>query len=263
MRFNLSELAVRNGALTLFLILLLGAAGGFAYLKLGRAEDPSFTIKTMVVSAQWPGATADEMQAQVADRIESRLQDLQYLDYVQTYVRPGQAVVQVLLRDTTPPRMVPEMWYQVRKKLGDMRHLLPPGVQGPFADDEYSDVYAAVFALTGADNAELVRQAEALRLRFLQLPNAGKVAIFGEQAQQVFVEVSHARLATLGVQPSAIADALARNNAVAPAGVVETPSSRVWLRTDAGFDGLAAIRAVPVEAGGRTLRLGDIATIRR
>jgi multidrug efflux pump subunit AcrB len=263
MRLNLSEWAVRNGALTLFLILLLGAAGGYAYLKLGRAEDPGFTIKTMVVTAQWPGATAEEMQSQVADRIESRLQDLQYLDYVQTYVRPGAAVVQVLLRDVTPPRQVPEMWYQVRKKVGDIRRLLPSGVQGPFFDDEYSDVYAAVLAITGADNAELVRQAEALRLRLLQLPNAGKVAIFGEQAQQVFVEVSHARLATMGLAPSAILDALARHNAVAPAGVVETPSSRVFLRTDAGFDGLAAIRAVPVEAGGRTLRLGDIATILR
>jgi multidrug efflux pump subunit AcrB len=173
-------------------------------------------------------------------------------------------VVQVLLRDTTPPREVPEMRYQVRKTVGDMRHLLPAGVQGPFLDDEYSDVYAAVFAITGTtDNAELVRQAEALRLRLLQLPNAGKVAIFGEQAQQVFVEISHNRLATLGVGPSAILDALARQNAVAPADVVETPSSRVHLRTDAGFDGLAAIRAVPVEAGGRTIRLGDIATIRR
>jgi multidrug efflux pump subunit AcrB len=262
-RFNLSDWAVRNGALTLFLILLLGAAGGYAYFKLGRAEDPSFTIKTMVISAQWPGATAEEMQALVADRIESKLQDLKFLDYVQTYVRPGSAVVQVLLRDTTPPAEVPEMWYQVRKKVGDMRHLLPAGVQGPFLDDEYSDVYAAVFAIAGADNAELVRQAEALRLRFLQLPNAGKVAIFGEQAQQVFVEVSHGRLATLGIPPTAVLDALARQNAVAPAGVAETSSSRVFLRTDAGFDGLAAIRAVPVEANGRTLRLGDLATIRR
>ncbi len=260
---NLSEWAVRNGALTLFLMLLLAAAGGFAYLKLGRAEDPSFTVKTMVVSARWPGATAEEMQAQVADRIESRLQDLKHLDHLQTYVRPGNAVVQVILRDTTPPRAVPEEWYQVRKKLGDIRHLLPAGVQGPSFDDEYSDVFAAVLALTGADNAELVRQAERLRLRLLQLPGAGKVAIFGEQAQKVFVEVSHARLATLGVPPTAILDAIARQNAIAPAGVVETGSSRVFLRTEAGLDGLAALRAVPVEAGGRTIRLGDIATIQR
>jgi multidrug efflux pump len=263
MRLNLSDWAVRNGALTLFLMVLLGAAGGFAYLKLGRAEDPSFTIKVMVVTAQWPGAKAEEMQSQVADRIESRLQDLKYLDYVQTYVRPGQAVVQVVLRDTTPPREVPEMWYQVRKKLGDIRHLLPAGVQGPFFDDEYSDVYAAVFALTGADNAELVRQAERLRLRLLQLPGAGKVAIFGEQAQKVFVEVSHARLATLGVPPASLLEALARHNAVQPSGVAETGSSRIHLRTDAGLDGLAAIRAVPVAVGGRTVRLGDLATVRR
>jgi len=263
MRLNLSEWAVRNGALTLFLMILLGIAGGFAYLELDRAEDPSFTIKTMVVSAQWPGATAEEMQAQVADPIESRLQNLAHLDYVQTYVRPGAAVVQVVLRDTTPPREVPALWYQVRKKIGDIRHLLPAGLQGPFFDDEYSDVYAAVFALTGADNAELVRQAEALRLRLLQLDGAGKVAIFGEQAQRVFVEVSHTRLATLAVPPTAILDALARHNAVVPAGVAETGSSRIRLRPDSGFDGLAAIRAVPVEANGRTLRLGDIATIRR
>ena len=264
MRLNLSDWAVRNGALTLFLILLLALAGGFAYLKLGRAEDPGFTLKVMVVSAQWPGATAEEMQAQVADRIESKLQDLPHLDYLQTYTRPGAAVTTVTLRDTTPPREVQGLWYQVRKKVGDMRHLLPAGVQGPFFDDEYSDVYAAVLAITGADNAELVRQAEAIRLRLLAaLPGAGKVAIFGEEAQRVFVDVSHRRLATLGVQPSAIVDALGRHNAVVPSGVVETGSSRVHLRTEAGFDGLAAIRAVPVESNGRTLRLGDLAEIGR
>ncbi|MDO9707962.1 efflux RND transporter permease subunit [Paracraurococcus lichenis] len=263
MRFNLSDWGVRNGALTLFLILLLAAAGAVSYLRLGRAEDPGFTIKVMVVSAQWPGATAEEMQAQVADRIESRLQDLQYLDYVQTFTRPGAAVMTVTLRDTTPPKAVADQWYQVRKKVGDIRHLLPAGVQGPFFDDEYSDVYAVVIALTGADNAELVRQAEKVRLRLLGLQGAGKVAILGEEQQRVFVDISHGRLATLGVQPAAILDALARQNAVAPAGVAETPSSRIYLRTESGFDGLAAIRAVPVESNGRTLRLGDIATIGR
>jgi multidrug efflux pump subunit AcrB len=263
MKLNLSDWAVRNGALTLFLILLLAAAGAFSYLRLGRAEDPGFTLKLMVVSAQWPGATAEEMQSQVADRIESKLQDLPHLDYLQTYTRPGAAVTTVVLQDTTPPREVQGLWYQVRKKVGDTRHLLPAGVQGPFFDDEYSDVYASVLAITGADNAELVRQAEAVRLRLLSLPGAGKVAIFGEQAQRVFVGVSHARLATLAVQPAAIVDALARQNGVVPSGVAETGSSRVFLRTEEGFDGLAAIRAVPVESGGRTLRLGDVATVSR
>ena len=263
MKLNLSDWAVRNGALTLFLILLLAAAGAFSYLRLGRSEDPGFTLKLMVVSAQWPGATAEEMQSQVADRIEGKLQDLPHLDYLQTYARPGAAVTTVVLRDTTPPREVQGLWYQVRKKVGDMRHLLPAGVQGPFFDDEYSDVYASVLAITGADNAELARQAEAVRLRLLALPGAGKVAIFGEQAQRVFVDVSHARLATLAVPPSAVVEALSRQNAVVPSGVAETGSSRVFLRAEAGFDGLAAIRAVPVESGGRTLRLGDMADVSR
>jgi len=263
MRLNLSEWAVRNATLSLFLMLVLGVAGGVAYFKLGRAEDPPFTLKLMVVSAQWPGATAEEMQAQVADRIESKLQDLAWLDRIETYVRPGSAILTVVFRDVTPPKLVPDLFYQTRKKVGDIRHLLPDGVRGPFLDDEYSDVYVAVYALTGADNGELVRQAEALRLRLQRVPGAAKVLIAGERPQKIFVEVSHARLATLGIQPSAITDALARHNAVVPAGVAETGSVRVQLRPEAGLDGLAAIREVPVAAQGRTVRLGEIGTVTR
>jgi multidrug efflux pump subunit AcrB len=263
-RFNLSAWGVRNGALTLFAILLLALAGAGAYLRLGRAEDPSFTLKLMIVSASWPGATAEEMQAQVADRIESRLQDLPWLDRVETFTRPGSSVTTVLLRDTTPPREVAGLWYQVRKKVGDITGSLPAGVRGPFFNDEYSDVYSAVLALTGADNAEMVRQAEQIRLRLLRIPGVEKVAIQGEIDQRIHVEASHARMATLGIQPSAIIDALARQNPVAPAGVVETGALRVHLRVGGGLDGLEAIRAVPVPAGdGRTLRLGDIATVTR
>jgi multidrug efflux pump subunit AcrB len=268
-RFNLSAWGVRNGSLTLFAILLLAVLGGGAYLKLGRAEDPSFTLKVMVVSAAWPGASAEEMQAQVADRIESRLQDLAQLDTLQTYVRPGNAVITITLRDTTPPREVAGLWYQVRKKVGDIAGSLPAGVRGPFFNDEYSDVYSAVLALTGAENPELVRQAEAIRLRLLRLPGVEKVAIQGEIEQRIFVSVSHARLATLGIGADAILDALARQNPVAPAGVVETGALRVHLRVDGGLDGLEAIRNVPVSfgsssaGGGRTLRLGDIAHVSR
>jgi multidrug efflux pump subunit AcrB len=263
-RFNLSAWGVRNGALTLFAILLLAAAGAAAYLRLGRAEDPSFTLKVMVVSASWQGATAEEMQSQVADRIESRLQDLPWLDTLQTYTRPGQAVVTVTLRDTTPPREVAGLWYQVRKKVGDIASTLPAGVRGPFFNDEYSDVYSAVLALTGADNPELVRQAERIRLRLLRLPGVEKVALGGEIEQRIHVEVSHARLATLGVAPSAILDALARQNPVAPAGVVEAGATRVHLRVTGALDGLAAIRDVPVSGpDGRTIRLGDIAEVSR
>ncbi|MBP0465003.1 efflux RND transporter permease subunit [Roseomonas sp. PWR1] len=263
MGFNLSDWGVRNGALTLFLILMLGAAGAMAYLRLGRAEDPGFTIKVMVVTAQWPGATADEMQRHVADPIESRLQDLAFLDRVETFTRPGQAVMTVVLRDTTPPAQVQALWYQVRKKVGDMRHTLPGGVQGPFFDDEYSDVWSAIYAVTGADNAELVRQAERIRARLLRVPGVDKVRIFGEQPQRIHVEVAHARLASLGLQPQAILDALARHNPVAPAGVVEGDATRLHLRVGGGFDGLAAIRDVPVAAQGRSLRLGDIAEVTR
>jgi multidrug efflux pump subunit AcrB len=263
-RFNLSAWGVRNGALTLFAILLLAASGAAAWMKLGRAEDPSFTLKVMVVSAAWPGATAEEMQAQVADRIESRLQDLPWLDRLETYVRPGVATTTVVLRDTTPPREVQGLWYQVRKKVGDIVPNLPAGVRGPFFNDEYSDVYSAVMALTGADNAELVRQAERIRLRLLRLPGVEEVAISGEVEQRIFVEASHARLAMLGVAPTAILEALSRQNPVAPAGVVETGSTRVHLRVGGGLDGVAAVRAVPVSAAdGRTLRLGEIADVRR
>ncbi len=263
MGFNLSDWGVRNGALTFFLIIMLAAAGAFAYLRLGRAEDPGFTLKVMVVSAAWPGATAEEMQSQVADPIESRLQDLQYLDRVETFTRPGQAIMTVVLRDTTPPNQVQNLWYQVRKKVGDIRHNLPAGVQGPFFDDEYSDVWSAIYALTGADNAELVRQAERLRARLLRVPGVDKVKIFGEQPQRIHVEVAHARLASLGVPPQAILDALSRHNAVTPAGVVEGAATRLHLRVDGGLDGLAAIRDIPVAANGRSLRLGDIAEVTR
>ena len=268
-RFNLSAWGVRNGALTLFAILLLAVMGAGAYLRLGRAEDPSFTLKVMVVTASWHGATAAEMQAQVADRIESRLQDLAWLDRVETFVRPGTSVTTVLLRDTTPPREVPALWYQVRKKVGDIAGSLPAGVRGPFFNDEYSDVYSAVYALTGSsptgsENPELVRQAEAIRLRLLRITGVEKVAIQGEIDQRIHVEASHARMATLGIQPSAVVEALARHNPVAPAGVVETGATRVHLRLGGGLDGLAAIRDVPVSTTeGRTIRLGDIATVTR
>ncbi|WP_237217010.1 efflux RND transporter permease subunit, partial [Falsiroseomonas oryziterrae] len=262
--FNVSAWGVRNGALTLFAMVLLAALGFGAWQKLGRAEDPSFTLKVMVVSAAWPGATAEEMQAQVADRIESRLQDLAWLDRLETYVLPGVATTTVVLRDTTPPREVAGLWYQVRKKVGDIVPTLPAGVRGPFFNDEYSDVQSAVLALTGADNAELVRQAERIRLRLLRLPGVEKVAIQGEIEQRIFVEASHARLATLGIAPTAILEALARHNPVAPAGVVETGSTRVHLRVGGGLDGAAAVRNVPVSTPeGRTLRLGEIAEVRR
>jgi multidrug efflux pump subunit AcrB len=262
-RFNPSEAAIRQGALTLFAMVLVLALGAFSWQRLGRAEDPSFTLKVMVVTANWPGASAAEMQDQVLDRIESRLQDLAWLDTLQTFARPNTSTITVTLRDDTPPSAVANLWYQVRKKVGDMRHLLPTGVQGPFFNDEYSDVYSAVIALTGADNAELARQGERLRIRLRRLPGVEKVVLDGEQPQQIRVEISHQRLATLGLAPDAILNALARHNPVLPSGTVETGNTRVNLRLEGGIDGLSSIGQIPVPLEGRTLRLADIATITR
>ncbi|MCW3477182.1 efflux RND transporter permease subunit [Limobrevibacterium gyesilva] len=262
-RFNLSAWAVAHRSLVGFLIALLFVSGGWSYLRLGRAEDPSFTVKVLVVTAQWPGATAAETQDQVAERIERKLQDLPYLDHLDTFVRPGFAATMVILRDDTPPSMVPELFYQARKKLDDLRPEIPAGVLGPAVNDEYVDVYGAVFALTGADNAELVRQAERVRDRLLRVPGAEKVTISGEIARTLFVEFSQAKLASLGVTVPQIADALARQNAVAAAGIVETGNTRIPVRVEGALDGAAALAEVPVNANGRSIRLGDIATITR
>ena len=262
---NLSEWAVKHPALVLFLILASGAAGIQAYLGMGRAEDPSFTIKTMIVSADWPGATSDEVQRQVADPIEEKLQETPYLDYLKTYCLPGRVLIQVVLKDYTPPKAVPDVWYQVRKKIGDVKHTLPDGVRGPLMDDEYGDVYSAVYAFTGADYspAELKRIAEDARQRLLRVEDVDKVVLIADRPEKVFVEVSHKKLATLGVTPQQVFESLARQNAVTPAGSVETPTDRVYVRVDGPFEASEKVRAVPVQAGGRVFRVGDIAVVRR
>ncbi len=262
---NLSEWAVKHPAFVLFLILACGAAGVQAYIGIGRAEDPSFTIKTMVVAAEWPGATSDEVQRQVADPIEEKLQETPYLDYLKTYCLPGRVLIQVWLKDTTPPKAVPESWYQVRKKIGDIRHTLPEGVRGPIMDDEYGDVYSAVYAFTGADYspAELKRVAEDARQRFLRVKDVNKVVLIADRPEKVFVEFSHKKLATLGVTPQQVFESLRQQNAVTPAGSVDTPTDRVYVRVEGAFDTAETVRAVPVQAGGRVFRVGDIADVRR
>ncbi len=259
--FNLSAWAVAHRSLVGFLIALLFAAGGLSYTHLGRAEDPSFTVKLLIVTAVWPGATAAETQSQVAERIERKLQDLAYLDHIVTFVRPGFAALTINFRDDTPPADVPGLYYQARKKLDDLRSEIPAGVIGPAVNDEYTDVYGAVFALTGADNAELVRQAERVRNRLLLVPGAQKVNIQGEQPRALFVEFSHARLAAIGVTVPQIAQALARQNNITAAGIIETSVTRIPVRVEGAIDGAAALAEVPVASNGRSIRLGDIATI--
>lgn len=264
-RFNLSALAVRERAITLFLILLISLGGVLSFFKLGRAEDPAFTIKVMTIITAWPGATAQEMQDQVAEKIEKRLQELRWYDRSETYTRPGLAFTTLTLLDKTPPSEVQDEFYQARKKIGDEARNLPPGVIGPFVNDEYSDVTFALFALKakGEPQRLLVRDAESLRQRLLHVPGVKKVNIVGEQSERIYVEFSHDRLATLGVSPQDVFAALASQNALTPAGSIETKGPEVFVRVDGAFDNLQKMRDTPVVAQGRTLKLSDVAKVTR
>ena len=263
--FNLSALAVRERSITVFFVCLITLAGLIAFFKLGRAEDPAFTVKVMTIVSVWPGATAQEMQDQVAEKIEKRLQELRWYDRAETYTRPGLAFTTLSLLDSTPPAQVPEEFYQARKKINDEALQLPSGVIGPMVNDEYSDVTFALFALKarGEQQRLLVRDAETLRQRLLHVPGVKKVNIVGEQPERIYVEFSHDRLATLGINPQDVFAALNGQNALAAAGAIETRGPQVFIRLDGAFDALQKIRDTPVIAQGRTLKLSDIANVER
>ncbi|WP_019902957.1 efflux RND transporter permease subunit [Methylobacterium sp. 77] len=263
--FNLSALAVRERAVTLFLLIALTGAGFFAFERLGRGEDPAFTVKVMTVSAAWPGATTDEMQRQVADPLEKRLQELVYYDRAETTVRPGLMVTKIIFKDSMPPAKLQSEFYQTRKKLSDQTSSLPRGVLGPLFNDEFSDIYFALYAIQakGLPHRQLVTRAEDMRQRLLRVPGVEKINILGEQAQKIFVEISYQRLATLGITGQQLLAALANQNDVTPAGFVEAAGPRVYLRLDGAIDGLDAIRDLPVAAGDRSFKLGDIAEVKR
>ena len=263
--FNLSAVAVRERSVTLFLLVAISIAGVVAFLTLGRAEDPAFTIKQMTVVTAWPGATAKEMEELVAEKLEKRMQELRWYDRTETFARPGLAFTTVVLRDSTPPAEVPEQFYQARKKLGDEAPNLPRGVIGPMVNDEYSDVTFALYALKakGEPHRNLVRDAEVLRQRLLHVAGVKKVNIIGEQAERIFVEFSYDRLATLGVSPRDIFAALNSRNAMTPAGAIEAKGPQVLIRLDGAIDDLQKIRTTPVAAQGRTLKLADIAEVKR
>ncbi|MBP2857965.1 efflux RND transporter permease subunit [Dickeya oryzae] len=264
-RFNLSALAVRERAITLFLIFLITVAGILAFFQLGRAEDPPFTVKQMTIVTAWPGATAQEMQDQVAEPLEKRLQELRWYDRTETYTRPGLAITMLSLLDRAPPSEIQEEFYQARKKMGDEAQKLPVGVIGPMINDEYADVTFALFALKakGEPQRLLVRDAETLRQQLLHVPGVKKVNIIGEQPERIFVSFSHDRLATLGVTPQDIFAALNNQNLLTPAGSIETKGPQVFVRVDGAFDNLEKIRQTPIVAQGRTLKLSDVATVER
>ncbi|HWS14511.1 MAG TPA: efflux RND transporter permease subunit, partial [Rhodocyclaceae bacterium] len=246
-------------------MLLLAVVGVLSYQRLSQSEDPPFTFKVMVVRTFWPGATAREVEQQVTERIEKKLQEVPYADVIRSYSRPGESQVFFIARDSTPPRDMPEVFYQARKKIGDIRATLPGGVQGPFFNDEFGDTFGNIYALTGEgyDYAALKHYADRVRNALLRVRDVAKVELFGEQDERIFVEISSTRLATLGVDLPTILNALSAQNAVAAAGSFETGTDRIYLRPGGGFDSPEKVREMSIRAGSRLIRLGDIAEIRR
>lgn len=264
-RFNISAWGLRHQPLVLYFMVVLAVLGFYSYGKLGQSEDPPFTFKVMVIRTEWPGAAAEEVARQVTDKIEKKLQEVAQVDVLRSFSRPGESMVFFLAKDSTPAREMPETWYQVRKKIGDIRHTLPQGIVGPSFNDEFGDTYGNIFALVGEglDDADLKRYAEAIRSELLRVPDVAKVSFFGEQPERVYVELSNTKLATFGLSVKDIAAALAGQNATAGAGFFETADERVWLRPSGAFDDLDAIRDTPIRAQGRSFRLGDVAEVRR
>ncbi|HEY5929166.1 MAG TPA: efflux RND transporter permease subunit [Burkholderiales bacterium] len=262
---NVSEWALEHQSLVLFFMLALAAAGLFSYFKLGQAEDPDFTFKVMVVRAIWPGASPAEMEEQVTERLEKKLQETPYLDNLRSYTKTGETTIFVTLKDSTPPREVAGVWYQVRKKIGDIHQSLPTGVFGPFFNDEFGDVFGNLYAFTGDgfSYAELKDYAEDVRRTILRVPNVAKAELLGEQEEKIYVEISHRKLANLGIDPLSIFNVLREQNAMTPAGSIDTKSDRMYLRISGSFDSVESIREIGIQANGRLFRLGDIARVYR
>ncbi|MEW6682463.1 MAG: efflux RND transporter permease subunit [Nitrospirota bacterium] len=264
-QMNLSEWALKHQQMIVFLLVVLSVAGFFGYQRLGQKEDPEFTIKAMVVQTNWPGASAKEVADQVTDKLEKKLQEIAEIDYTKSYSRPGESQITVNLREDTPAKIVPDVWYQVRKKLGDIQHTLPQGVRGPFFNDEFGDTYGNLYAITGDGFSypEMEDAADATRNEFLRLADVSKVVYVGEQAEKIYVEASNAKLASLGLDPQLIVDTLRATNTVEPTGIVQTSAERVHLRVTGEFTSVDSIREVGIRAGDRVFRLGDIAEVTR
>ena len=262
---NLTELSLRHRALVWYFIIVFAVGGIFAYNSLGRMEDPAFTIRQMVISAAWPGASAEEMQEQVTDKLERRFQDTPGLKQIHSETRAGQTTIYVQLRDDVDASEIRPTWRDVRNFGEDVKRDLPDGVYGPFYNDRFDDVYGSVYAITGADysDEELRSMAEDARRRILAVPSVQKVELIGVQSERVYVEIALERLAQLGIPPTAITDALAAQDAMATSGSIETESDTVQLRASGVFENIEDIRALPIAANGKVFRLGDIASVER
>ena len=263
--FNLSEWVLTHLAFTGFLMVLVLLGGMFAYFELRQREDPEFTFRVMVVKTMYPGATALEVEQQVTDRLEKKIQELPNLDFVRSYSKPGESVIFVTPREDTPPKDIPDLWYQVRKKVGDIRMMLPPGIVGPFFNDEFGDTYSLLYAFSGEgySYAELKQVVDSARQQLLRVKDVEKVDLIGVQDEKIFVEFSDKKLAELGLDTSVVAAALQAQNGMAPAGTVISPQHNLPLRLTGSFDSVESMANLPVRVEGRTLRVGDFATVTR
>lgn len=265
MGFNLSAWALRNRQIVLFLMILLAAIGAMSYTKLGQSEDPPFTFKAMVIRTLWPGATAEEVSRQVTERIEKKLMETGEYERIVSFSRPGESQVTFMARDSLHSKDIPELWYQIRKKVADIRHTLPPEIQGPFFNDEFGTTFGNIYALTGEgfDYAVLKDYADRIQIQLQRVKDVGKVELIGLQDEKVWIELSNLKLATLGVPLEAVQQALREQNAVSTAGFYETPSERLQLRVSGRFDSVEQIRQFPIRVGDRTFRIGDVAEVHR
>ena len=265
MRFNLSAWALNNRPLVLFAMMMLAIIGAMSYSNLGQSEDPPFTFKAMIINTQWPGATAQEVSEQVTERIEKKLMETGEFDKVISFSRPGESQVTFVARDSLRSKQVPELWYQIRKKIGDIQHTLPRGVHGPFFNDEFGTTFGNIYALTGEgfDYAVLKDYADRVQLQLQRVKDVGKVDILGLQDEKIWIELSNTRLASMGLPLQLVQKALEEQNSVSAAGFFETATDRVQLRVSGQFETVEHIREFPIRIGERTFRLGDIAEVRR
>jgi multidrug efflux pump len=264
-RFNLSEWALEHQVLVLFFMIALAVIGVGSYLRLGQAEDPDFTFKLMVVRTIWPGASADEVERQLTDKIEKKLQETPRLDFLRSYSKPGESVIFVFVKDSSRPDEIKETWYQVRKKVGDIRATLPQGVVGPFFNDEFGDTFGNIYAITGDGftYAQLKETADRIRNQLLRVKDVAKVDLIGEQDEKIFVELANAKLATFGIEPALVFAALQQQNAVSATGSFETATDRIYIRASGALDSVESVKQIAIRANGRLFRLGDIASVTR
>ncbi len=265
MKFNLSEWALNNKGIVLYFMLLLGIIGAISYSKLSQSEDPPFTFKVMVVQTYWPGATAKEVSTLVTDRIEKELMTTGQYDKIMAYSRPGESLVTFVAKDSLTSDKIPDVWYNVRKKVNDIRHELPSGVQGPFFNDEFGDTFGNIYVLTGKDfdYALLKEYADRLQLQLQRVKDVSKVELIGLQDQKIWIEISNTKAVQLGIPVTAIQDALQKQNSMASAGFFETGTDRIQIRVSGHLQNIDEIKKMPLLVGDKTIQLGDVADVYR